>query len=301
MHTILKLITIILVSTLTAYGISAHYDKQGPATSQNALTRVGQTQTLRCGYVDYEPANYHDPKTGKLKGILVEVAEAMGKRLGFKIEWVLAGGWSSFISDMQAGKFDAFCGAAWGLMPPELLTTTTSAPIYYSTISAWVEVDNTAIKDDLSNVDSPSVTIAATDGSFPMILAQSRYPKAKILSLPETAAYSLNLTNVADSKADIGFVEQYIASQYNIANPGRIKRVGTPVYVAANMFSTLKRDADLLDAIEMALVPLYLNGEIERRLSRSTSHNRVRSYVVHKHFNPCPSDRQLHHCTGRWL
>jgi ABC-type amino acid transport substrate-binding protein len=144
-----------------------------------------------------------------------------------------------------------------------LLITTTTTPIYYSTISAWVSVSNTTIKNDLSNVDDPSVTIAATDGSFPMVLAQKNYPKAKLLSLPETAAYSLNLTNVADGKAVIGFVEQYIASQYDVANPGKIKRVGAPVYVAPNMFSTLKRDADLLSAMEMALAPLYLNGEIE--------------------------------------
>jgi len=263
MRSFLNLIAIILVSAVTAFFIINHNDSNQTAKATDALTRVQSTQTLRCGYVDYEPANFRDPQTGKMQGILVDVAEVMAARMGVKLEWVIAGGWASFITDMQAGKFDAFCGAAWGLQPAEIMGTSTSAPIYYSVISAWTRADSTRFDANLSNVDDPSVTIAATDGSFPMVLAQTRFPKAKILSLPETASYALNLTNVADGKADIGFVEEYISSKYDMANPGKIKKVGGPVYISGNMFSTLKGDTPLLNAMEMALAPLFLNGEID--------------------------------------
>ena len=90
MNKLFALIAIIAVSAATAYLIAG---RDTASQRSDTLQQVLNSKTLRCGFVDYEPANFRDPKTGALKGILVEVAEAIGQKLDLKIEWVQAGGW----------------------------------------------------------------------------------------------------------------------------------------------------------------------------------------------------------------
>lgn len=267
MRQFLTFLAIIAVSAAVAHYTPPRNNSPVSAAteSESTLARVIRTKTLRCGYVDYEPANFRDAKTGAMKGILTDVAEAMAKKLDVKVEWVLAGGWASFFTDLKMNKFDAFCGAAWAIQTPEMVDLAATTPIYFSAISAWVAADDTRFTSNLDNVNDPAITIAATDGSFPMLIAQSDYPKAKVLSLPETASYTMNLVNVADHKADIGFLEQYIGNQYSLANPGKVKNItpAKPVHISPNVFEVRKQDADLLSAMEMALNVLHYNGEID--------------------------------------
>lgn len=268
-----QILITVLIAAAVAYGASrASYPSQTQpsAAVEPAFERVKQTSTIRCGFVDYEPANFRDPATGEMKGILYEVAEAIGKQTGYKIEWVQAGGWATFMTDLEQGKFDVFCGAAWGIQPKEYQVTEASGPIYYSAISAWVHNDASKFNSSLGNVNDPPVTIVATDGSLPMVLSKERFPNAKILALPETADYVNNLLNVANRKADVGFVERYIGNKYAAANPGQVKNItpDNPVHVSPNLFEVRKGEHSLLSVIDMALNTLRYNGEIDRIIGK---------------------------------
>lgn len=267
MKKLLALILVIAISAATALAVSGRTTTTDKADS---LATVLANKTLRCGFVDYEPANFRDAKTGELKGILVETAEAIGKKLDLKIEWVQAGGWATFITDLETGKYDAFCGAAWAIQPREMTALEATVPIYFSAISAWVRESDNRFTSALDNINDPSVTIAATDGSLPSIIAQQRYPNAKVFSLPETASYSMNLLNVANNKADIGFLEQYIGYQYAATNPGTVKNItpNDPIHISPNLFEVRKGDTGLLSMLNMTLNVLHDNGEIDAIISK---------------------------------
>ena len=53
----------------------------------------------------YAPFSYHDPTTGRLEGYDVDVARAVGDKLGVKVEFVETP-WDSIFAALEANRFD---------------------------------------------------------------------------------------------------------------------------------------------------------------------------------------------------
>jgi ABC-type amino acid transport substrate-binding protein len=53
----------------------------------------------------YSPFSYHDQKTGELVGYDVDVARAVGEKLGVKVEFVETP-WDSMFAALEADRFD---------------------------------------------------------------------------------------------------------------------------------------------------------------------------------------------------
>ncbi len=53
----------------------------------------------------YPPFNYHDPESGELCGIDVEIALKIGEKLGVEVEFVEAA-WESLLSGIDSGRLD---------------------------------------------------------------------------------------------------------------------------------------------------------------------------------------------------
>ncbi|WP_396935079.1 transporter substrate-binding domain-containing protein, partial [Mycolicibacterium sp.] len=53
----------------------------------------------------YAPFSYHDPKTGELVGYDVDVAKAVGEKLGVRVEFVETP-WDSMFAALEANRFD---------------------------------------------------------------------------------------------------------------------------------------------------------------------------------------------------
>lgn len=81
---------------LTACGSPAH-DADNPVKAAGVL-RVG-TEGV------YSPFSYHDPATGQLTGYDVDVARAVGEKLGVNVEFVETP-WDSIFAALEANRFD---------------------------------------------------------------------------------------------------------------------------------------------------------------------------------------------------
>ena len=81
---------------LTACGSSAT-NGENPVKAAGVL-RVGTEGT-------YAPFSYHDPATGELAGYDVDVARAVGDKLGVKVEFVETP-WDSIFAALEANRFD---------------------------------------------------------------------------------------------------------------------------------------------------------------------------------------------------
>ncbi len=86
----------LLAGVLAACG-SATTDAENPIESAGVL-RVG-TEGV------YAPFSYHDPATGALAGYDVDVARAVGERLGVPVEFVETP-WDSIFAALEANRFD---------------------------------------------------------------------------------------------------------------------------------------------------------------------------------------------------
>ncbi len=103
MRTRLSLVALIsaIALLLTACGGSG-----GSGSGSSDLSRVKDAGVLKVGTEGtYAPFSYHDPKTNKLVGYDVEVAAAVAKKLGVKVDYVETP-WDSIFAGLTSQRFD---------------------------------------------------------------------------------------------------------------------------------------------------------------------------------------------------
>ncbi|MBR1232594.1 transporter substrate-binding domain-containing protein [Bradyrhizobium sp. AUGA SZCCT0182] len=82
--------------------MSAHAQQPAPSRLDDIIKRG----TLRVGMTgDYLPFTYLDKTTSKFRGFDVDMAEALGKALGVKVEFVHTA-WPQLMKDFEADNFD---------------------------------------------------------------------------------------------------------------------------------------------------------------------------------------------------
>src|ERR1700750_1917950 len=98
---ILTALAVMLLANLSAHA-------QQPAPSR--LDEIIKRGTLRVGMTgDYKPFTYLDKTTQQFSGFDVDMAEALGKALGVKVEYV-ATAWPKLMKDFEADQFDIAMG-----------------------------------------------------------------------------------------------------------------------------------------------------------------------------------------------
>src|ERR1700722_1194866 len=86
--------------------LSASAQAQQPSRLDDIIKRG----TLRVGMTgDYLPFTFLDKATEKFRGFDVDMAEALGKALGVKVEFVQTA-WPQLMKDFEADKFDIAMG-----------------------------------------------------------------------------------------------------------------------------------------------------------------------------------------------
>ena len=267
-HTILLAV---LFSVLASFAVHSYLNKDAPviAEHESVFDRVMRTKTLRCGYVVYEPTIIKDPNTGKMSGIMHDVIEVIAQRLELKVDWVEEATWANYMEGLYTHRYDILCAAAWANNLGEWPKSETVGPLFYSGITVWARPNDTRFDQTLDAIDDPAITIASIDGTIPGRIAATDFPKAKILSLPQSGDHSLNMLNVANGKADVTMVENYTGNAYLSQNPGTLKNVTptAPVRIYPNVFLVGKGEYKLQTMLQMVLNDMQHNGEVDKILS----------------------------------
>ena len=225
---------------------------------------VMQTKTLRCGYADYAPWIMTDPNTKQVTGIMREVMDEIGKRMGVKVEWTASMGWGEITTAANSGKIDLFCNTVW-TDKAQLRNMSLSRPLYYTPTYAYVRVDDVRFDHDYMAINDPKITIAGIDGDSSYIVMQDSFPKATMLALPNTATPSEQILSVLTKKADVFLADPSIFQEYNKSNPGKIRQVkGAPLFVMNEVLVTRAGEQQLMNVINTVLYSLINEGVIAR-------------------------------------
>jgi len=223
--------------------------------------RVIKAGALKCGYIPYPPAMIVDPNTGEKSGIFYDFMNEVGNRLSLKVEWVQESGWGTFINDLKTDRFDMMCSAIW-TNSARAREANHSNPLYYSAISAWVQTEDYRFDNGLHILNNPDYSIATIDGETAATIAAANFPKAKVFSLPELSSVADMALSVSTGKADITFLENYIAQGFLTSNPDSIKQVGDVVRLYGNATYMKKGEHELRlminDAVEEVLNSPFL-------------------------------------------
>jgi polar amino acid transport system substrate-binding protein len=229
---------------------------------------VMRTNTIRCGYADWPPFIVTDPATKAVSGIMKDVMDEIGKRMGLKVEWTAAMGWGDITTAANGGKIDLFCNTVWP-DKAQLHNMSLSRPLFYTPTYAYARADDKRFDDNYAAINSPSVTIGGIDGDTSYVTMKDYFPNAKMLALPSEADMPQLLLGIVTKKADIMLGDPSVIRDYDKANPGKIRQVkGKPLFLMSEVLVTRAGEQQFMNALDTVLDLLINEGVIDRTLKK---------------------------------
>lgn len=256
----LLLISLFLISVFCSSGVHA-----GDGLRQKIL----KNQIIKCGYLNYDPMLVRDPNTGEFSGIMYDLTETLGQKLGFKIEWAYESSWGLVGQDLEAGKFDMMCSGGW-VNPMQMKSYDYSKPLYFMPVYPVVRSGDNRFNKDISRINSPDVKIISPDGDIPVYIRDEHFPKAQIVTLPNLADYNQLYLDIAGGKADVTFFDADFVGRFIKNNPGKVKIIKTDpptrLYPTAYVF---KHDEySFAQMINSAVDELVYTGAVDKVLQK---------------------------------
>lgn len=270
---ILTVVAVIILSAVTSIICSLlivnSRSQNSSVNKQNVYDRVLQSGKIRCGYVCYWPGCIKDPNTGKLSGVHVDAMEAIGEKLGLKIEWTEEVGWGSMIEGLQANRYDAVGSGVWANATRGKYASF-STPFYYSGANAYCRVSDHRFDKDLKAINAANIRIATIDGEMSDVIARAQFPKAKRISLPEMASISQAFLAVDTNKADVFFEDPASAYEYERNNPGRLRNIARnkPLRVFGVTIMFKKGETELQGMFDKAVDELVFSGSMDQIIDK---------------------------------
>lgn len=269
---ILPILAAVIVASLVSFWIARQASSPTPGSSsatQVGFEKIKAAGIVRCGYVTYPPGLIKDPNTGKISGIFPEVLEQAAKNLGLKVQWSEEVGWGTMVEGLRSSRYDMICSPVWPISQ-RIPVADFTYPIYYGGAEAYVRANDHRFDENLNAINDPQIRIATTDGEVSDSIAQSDFPKAQRVSLPQLTDLSQLLLTVADGKADVTFLEPFVAFDFLKSHPGAIRgaRPGKPVRLYPNTMMLRQEDQILRRVIDNATIELLNTGFVDQVLRK---------------------------------
>jgi len=236
-------------------------------TKETVFDRIMRTNTIRCGYILYEPFVRKDPNSGQFSGVAVDMMAEIGKLLNLKIEWTQEVGWANTIEGLRNNHYDAMCVGYWrqSLEAKHVFYT---MPFAYSMARAVVRPDDHRFDQNLERINQPDVRIVTFDGGLAAAITQRDFPQAKNQQAPNMVDYSQLFEDVATNKGDVLFAESAAVIAYQKSNPGRLRMLdGAPIRVLQNTIG-IPQDERLKSMLDTVVIELVENGQMDKILDK---------------------------------
>ena len=173
-----SLLFLIVLSLLCVFAIQDLASAQ--QVEKPALNRWKETGVIKVGWATWYPFAYRDPKSGEIKGFMIDYFRVLGEEIGMKVEFV-EDGWGTFIGGLKAKKFDVWYTAN--------ITVPRSMEIGYTkgymkipggffTTKEWLDA-HPEVKN-FWDLDKPEFTIAVTKGGRTDMEITRNFKKATI-------------------------------------------------------------------------------------------------------------------------
>ena len=237
------------------------------AAKETAFDRIIRTNTIRCGYVLYEPFFRKDPNSGQFSGVAVDLMDEIGKLLNLNIEWTEEVGWATMVEGLRNNRYDAVCIGFWR-QSVEAKHVFYTMPFAYSMARAVVRPDDHRFDQNLDRINQPDVRIVTYDGGLAAAITQRDFPKAKNQQAPNMVDYSQLFEDVATNKGDVLFAESAAVIAYQKSNPGRVRMLsGPPIRVLQNTLG-FSQDERLKSMLDTVVIELVENGQMDKILDK---------------------------------
>lgn len=175
--------------------VSAH--AQQPAASR--LDDIIKRGSLRVGMTgDYLPFTYLDKSTQKFRGFDIDMAEALGKALGVKVEFVHTA-WPQLMKDFEADNFDIAMGGV-SITLDRQKKGLFSTPIMREGKTPIARCADKGKYETITDIDKPGTRVIVNPGG-----TNERFARANVRNA-EVKLHSDNVTifdEIAKGNADL--------------------------------------------------------------------------------------------------
>lgn len=157
-----------------------------PARAQSVLDTILARGTLRVGLTgDYRPFSIKDA-AGKFTGMDVDMAEALAKAMGVKLE-IVPTAWPTLMADLQEHKYDIGMGGITVTLE-RAKTAMFSAPVLRTGKAPIARCTDKDRYTSLREIDRPGVKVAANPGGTNERFDRANLHQAEIVVFPNNAA-----------------------------------------------------------------------------------------------------------------
>lgn len=270
--TLILIISIILFSS--AYYLSGQGSPQNEQKphKESSYDRLIRTNTLRCGYGTWAPGVYKDLETGEMKGLFVELTEAMGKLNNIKIEWTAEIDWGQIAESIKTGKIDAFCaGMANDALRGKFLAY--SNPLSYWTFDVIVRSDDARFSSDVvtaEELNKAEFDSAYSEGDVLETIVKNEFPNVRGVALPPLGTPADNTMHVITGKTDFVVFPKVMFQLFQKENPGKLRyiKVEPPLRTYGNVIAVSIEDLKLQQVLNAAVNELVNSGLYVKIMAR---------------------------------
>ena len=263
-----------VVALVTAYYFSSS-PKLGSGTKKETVyERIVRTGAIRCGYTSWDPIFFVDSKTGEKRGIFHDVMEEVGQRLNLKILWQEEIGWGTIVQSIKDGRVDMACSGYW-LNPGRIKNLSSSVAQLYTPLYVVGRQDDSRSFKNLSDVNSDKLTVASIDGSAENQAVSKRFPKTKVLALPELDTNADEIQSLLTNKVDFIILDSATIDNYTAQNPGKVKILflNQPIVLFPNVMLLPPEEAQLKEMIDDTLLNIEYDGTLDSILNAYKAHD----------------------------
>lgn len=215
----MRLLTLLLWTALTSamLPLASAYE-----TGTSTLERIKTTQAVRvCIWPEYYGISFRNPKTGQLEGIDTDMAQALGRDLGARVEFVNSS-FAKLVDDVTHDSCDVAMFAI-GITPARQAKLRFTQPHLASDIYAITSKTNRRIQD-WGDIDKASSVVAVAKGTLHEPVMMDKLKLAQLLVLDTPFARE---QEVQSGRADV-FMADYPYSQRFLVNADWARLLSPP-------------------------------------------------------------------------
>lgn len=238
---------------------------QTPAfAEENTLNQIKGNQKLRvCIWPDYFGISYRDPKTRQLSGIDIDMANALGKRLGVTVQFVDSS-FAKLIPDVTENRCDIAMFAI-GITPSRQEKLRFTQPHLASDIYAITTKSNRRIKT-WDDIDQDGSVVAVAKGTLhePVMKQKLKAAQLKVLDTPHAREQE-----VESGRADVFMTDfPYTQRMLKTTDWARVIKPETKYHVTPYAYAMRPGDDAWHDYVEAFVSQQKKNGELQMSAQR---------------------------------
>lgn len=211
----------------------------------------------------YPPLEYADAGSGDLKGMEIDLGNAIGKDLGLKVKWTKVA-FNSIVPGLQAGRYDLALSGFW-VFPDRVKVA--SMITYFESGSQYMVKAGSSLKID-TRADLCGTTVALESGSSEIEMNQTESKQCasegkKPITVQTYQTQDQANLAVTSGRAQSTGVGAEVAG-YTVKNAhGQLELAGA-IFDSSPAGIAFPKSSPLIDAVDAALQTMSSDGSLKK-------------------------------------